>query len=301
MSQPRQIPPYAHSSLPGRPLLAWPDGRSVAFYLAVNLEHFVPGVPSTSIVPATASLPVDPLNHGWRDYGLRVGFWRLVETVDRLGIPVTAIVNSEVCERYPDVIEAGRERGWRWVAHGTSRSRLHTGFASAADERAALERMLDTVTAATGSRPEGWLGPALTETEDTLSLLAELGLGYTLDWCHDDQPGPVTTAGADDFLTVPYSVELNDIRAFLDKAMTGEEYVRMCADWLGQLKRDVPRTGRVMPLPIHTFVANQPSRHRYLEQVLAAAAADPQVWVTTADEIAAEYRARVRTRHSPRQ
>lgn len=285
------LPPYVHSPLPTRPLLEWPGGRPVAFYLAVNLEHFVPGLPSTSIVPATAGLPVDPLNHGWRDYGLRVGIWRLIESVDRLGVPVTAIVNSDVCEHYPDVIEAGRDRGWCWVAHGTSRSRLHTDFATPAEERAQLERMLRTVEAATGSRPAGWLGPALTETRHTIALLDDLGLGYTLDWCHDDQPGPVATAGADGFLTVPYSVELNDIRAFLDKAMTGTEYVRMCTDWLEQLERDVPRTGRVMALPIHTFVTNQPSRHRYLEQVLAAVVDDPDVWVTTADEIASAYRA----------
>jgi peptidoglycan/xylan/chitin deacetylase (PgdA/CDA1 family) len=288
MNNPSRIPPYTYSALPDRRLFTWPGERTVAFYLAVNLEHFVPGVPSTSIVSATAALPVDPLNHGWRDYGLRVGFWRLVEAVDRLGVPVTAILNSDVCQHYPEVIEAGRERGWCWVAHGTSRSRLHTGFASAQEEREALVVMLDTIARATGTRPAGWLGPALTETEHTVDLLSELGLGYTLDWCHDDQPTPV---GTGDFLTVPYSVELNDIRAFLDKAMTGEEYVRMCADWLGQLQHDLPRTGRVMALPIHTFVTNQPSRHRYLEQVLATAVADPQVWVTTADAIASHYRA----------
>ncbi|WP_326640679.1 polysaccharide deacetylase family protein [Streptosporangium sp. NBC_01755] len=259
----------------------------MAFYLAVNLEHFVPGVPSTSIVPATAGLPVDPLNHGWRDYGLRVGIWRLVETVDRLGVPVTAIVNSDVCAHYPEVIEAGIERGWCWVAHGTSRSRLHTGFSSPAEERAHLEQMLDVLCAATGARPMGWLGPALTETEATLPLLADLGLNYTLDWCHDDQPGAV--AGLREFVTVPYSVELNDIRVFLDKAMPGEQYVRMCLDWLDQLKLDLPQTGRVLPLPIHPFVANQPSRHRYLEEVLSVVMADAEVWPTTADLIARAY------------
>ncbi len=289
-SQHRPMPPYEYSALPDRPEFLWPGGEAVAFYLAVNLEHFVPGVPSTSIVPATAALPVDPLNHGWRDYGLRVGVWRLVDAVDRLGIPVTAIVNSDVCGRYPEVIRAGRERDWVWVAHGASRSRLHAGFESAEAERAVLEHVVDTIEEATGSRPKGWLGPALTETADTIDLLAGLGLGYTMDWCHDDQPGVVrTSADTAPFLTVPYSVELNDIRMFLDKAMPGDLFVRACADWLNQLKRDRPRTGRVMALSIHPFIANQPFRQRYLEEVLAMVVEDPGVWVTTSDAIASAY------------
>ena len=119
-------PLYRYSPIVERPPLAWPDDARVAFYLAVNVEHFHIDRPAVSLAPETAHLVPDPLNFGWRDYGARVGIWRLMSSLDELSIPATGMLNAEVCAAYPEIVEAGNERGWCWVAHGFSNSLFHS-------------------------------------------------------------------------------------------------------------------------------------------------------------------------------
>ncbi|MGO1057329.1 polysaccharide deacetylase family protein [Crossiella sp. CA198] len=279
-------PPFEYSPIVDRPPLHWPGGARVAFYLGVNVEHYLVDRPSTSIFAGTAHLAPDPLNYGWRDYGPRVGIWRLIKTLDRLGLRASVLLNSDVAQRYPRIIEAGRERDWTWLAHGKNNSTLQAGM-TLEEERAYLTEVVDTIEAHTGRRPRGWMGPALTETFQTPALLAELGLGYVLDWTNDDQPYPLTVPG---LLSVPYSVELNDIGLFLGKSLSGPEFVRVVKDQFDQLYADSADSGRVMALALHPFVINQPFRHRYLEEALEYVVNHPGVWLTTSDEIAGHYR-----------
>ena len=148
-----------------------PEGARVAFYVGVNVEHFHIDSPSTSIWDATASLVPDPLNYGWRDYGARVAIWRLIDSLDRHGIRASALLNSEAVRRYPQIIAAGNARDWAWLAHGKTNSTLQTAMAPD-EERAFLTEVVEAIEAATGRRPRGWLGPGLTETFQTPSLLA---------------------------------------------------------------------------------------------------------------------------------
>ena len=180
MADTQQIPPYRDWPIVDRPRLEPPDGKSMAFYVAMNIEHFHPGRRSTSRASVSAGLPVDPLNHGWRDYGNRVGIWRLIDLLDELGLRSSVMLNADAADAHPRILEAGRARGWAWVAHGATNSQLWTGFADRDAERAALADVVDRIAQATGRRPRGWLGPALTETADTLPLAAELGLTYSL-------------------------------------------------------------------------------------------------------------------------
>ncbi|MCK2241822.1 MULTISPECIES: polysaccharide deacetylase family protein [unclassified Crossiella] len=279
-------PPFAYSPIVDRPPLHWPGGARVAFYLGVNVEHYLVDQPSTSIFAGTTHLSPDPLNYGWRDYGPRVGIWRLIKTLDRLGLRASVLLNSDVAQRYPQIIEAGRERDWTWLAHGKNNSTLQADM-TVEEERAYLTEVVDTIEAHTGRRPRGWMGPALTETFQTPRLLAELGLGYLLDWTNDDQPYPLTVPG---LLSVPYSVELNDIGLFLGKSLSGPEFVRVVKDQFDQLYADSADSGRVMALALHPFVINQPFRHRYLEEALEYVVNHPGVWLTTSDEIAEHYR-----------
>ncbi|WP_158103570.1 polysaccharide deacetylase family protein, partial [Crossiella equi] len=166
-------PPYLYRPIVDRPPLRWPGGKRVAVYVGLNVEHFVPGLPSTSIWPPTAELVPDPLNHGWRDYGNRVGIWRLAGILDRHGVRASVLLNSAVAEHYPRIIEAGRARDWAWLAHGRTNSVLHNGFGPQ-EEREVLTDIVRTITEATGRPPRGWMGPALSETEHTPELLAEL-------------------------------------------------------------------------------------------------------------------------------
>ena len=225
---------YEYSPITEREPIHWPDDARVAFYLGLNIEHFHVDSPSTSLWEGTASLVPDPLNYGWRDYGARVAIWRLIESLDRHGIRASALLNSEVVHRYPQIIDAGRDRNWAWLAHGKTNSMLQTGMA-ANEERAFLTDVVETIENATGRRPRGWLGPGLTETFQTPSLLADLGLGYVLDWTNDDQPYPLNVPG---MLSVPYSVELNDLNLFISRGLTGPAFVQVVKDQLEQLYVD---------------------------------------------------------------
>ncbi|MCO1576309.1 polysaccharide deacetylase family protein [Crossiella sp. SN42] len=278
-------PPYEYSPIIDRPALHWPQGKRIAVYVGLNIEHFLPGHPSTSIWPGTAELTPDPLNHGWRDYGNRVGIWRITDILDRHGLRASVLLNSTVPEHYPQIIEAGNARDWAWLAHGSTNSILHTGL-DLAEERRVLTGIVDTITTATGQRPRGWMGPGLTETANTPALLAELGLSYVLDWTNDDQPYPLTVPG---MLSVPYTVELNDLMVFAKH--TGPEFTRMVQDTYEVLHAESEHSGRVLPLALHPFVIGQPFRAKYLDEALAFLAAQPDVWLTTSDEIAEHYRA----------
>jgi allantoinase len=226
----------------------------------------------------------DALNYGWRDYGVRVGIWRTMESLDRYGIPASVLLNSDVARHYPQIVAAGRQRDWAWLAHGRTNSILQAGM-DPEQEKAFLAEVVDTIEAATGQRPRGWMGPGLTETFETPRLLAELGLEYVLDWTNDDQPYRLNVPGV---ISVPYSLELNDLGLF-GKGISGPEFVRIVQDQYEQLAADSRDSGRVMALALHPFVTGQAFRAKYLDQALAFLAAQPDVWLTTSDEIADHY------------
>ncbi|GAA1951088.1 polysaccharide deacetylase family protein [Amycolatopsis minnesotensis] len=288
MTNPTDNALFDYSPITERPPISWPGGARVAAYIGLNVEHFLVDRPSTSIWPGSADLVPDALNYGWRDYGPRVGIWRTIQSLDRHGIRASALVNSAVAEHYPQIITAGLERNWAWLAHGRTNSILHTGM-TRDEERDFLTDVVDTITTATGRRPQGWMGPGLTETFNTPALLAELGLNYVLDWTNDDQPYRLNTSG---MLSVPYSIELNDLLLF-SKGFTGPEFVQMVKDQHEQLHADSEHSGRVMALALHPFVIGQPFRHKYLDQALEYLAAQPDIWLTTSDEIADHYRSTV--------
>ncbi len=278
--------PYEHSPIVSRPPLAFPGGARLAFYVGLNIERFRPGLP----VEAGAGPVPDPLGHGWRDYGNRVGIWRLMDLFDDLGIRVSGIINSDAARAHPEIVEAGVERQWSWVAHGQTNSTFVSGM-SPAEEQQHLAEMCAVYDATLPARPTGWLGPGLTETHATPRLLADAGFTYVLDWCCDDQPFPLTVPGmlsVPYLLSVPYSLEVNDYLMFMrGPGLTGADYERVAFDQFEQLLADSARTGRVMALPLHTFVMGQPHRTKYLARVLRAIVGTPEVWVCTSDELAA--------------
>lgn len=277
---------YDYSPITEREPIRWPNGARVAFYVGLNVEHFRLGAPSTSINESTTGLTPDALNHGWRDYGPRVGIWRTMDVLDRHGIRASVLLNSEVTAHYPQIIEAGKARDWAWLAHGKTNSILQADMTED-EERAYLTDIVTTIEKATGQRPRGWMGPALTETFHTPKLLAELGLDYVLDWTADDQPFPLNVPGV---LSVPYTLELNDISLFTMHRMTGPEFLQMVKDQFDQLYADSADSGRVMALALHPFVIGQAFRTKYLDQALEYIAGHDGVWLTTSDEIAEHYR-----------
>jgi allantoinase len=250
---------FADSPITERPPIRWPGGARVAFYIG--------------------------LDYGWRDHGLRVGIWRTIQSLDRHGMRASVLLDSDVATRYPQVIQAGLDRDWAWLGHGRGNAILQAGM-SRDQERSYLTEVVDTIAAATGQRPRGWLGPGRSGTFQTPALLAELGLRYVLDWTNDDQPYRLRTPG---MLSVPYTVELNDLGLFLSRNVSGPEFVQIVKDQFDQLHADAEHSGRVMALALHPFVTGQAFRHRYLEQALAYLAAQSGIWLTTSDDIAEHY------------
>lgn len=277
---------YDYIPITERKPVAWPGGARVAVYVGLNIEHFHVDRPSTSIWEGTAHLQPDPLNYGWRDYGNRVGIWRLIEIFDRYGVRPSVLLNSDAAVRYPQIVTAGLERGWAWLAHGRTNSRLHANFDSREAEREELAEIVDTIRRRTGRCPKGWMGPGLTETFNTPELLRELGLSYVLDWTADDQPFHLNVPG---LLSVPYSVEINDISMFVARSFTGPEFCRAIIDHFDQVYADATGSGRVVALALHPFVIGQPSRAKYLDKALAYIAGHEGVWLTTSDAIAEAY------------
>jgi allantoinase len=292
MSGSRSNPFYEYNAIVDRPPLVWPDGKKVAVFVGLNVEHYTFGERSVGVLDAVASRDPDPINFGWRDYGARVGVWRIAELLDHLSITPSVLLSADVCGVYPRIVEAGRAAGWCWVAHGKNNSMFageEPPKIGEDEERAYLADVFATIERSTGVRAPGWLGPlGLSQTYTTARLLTELGARYVLDWGNDDQPYRMR-AEQGGLLSVPYSFELNDLPLFLRNGCDGQAFARMMTDACDQLAADAAVAVRVLPICIHPFVIGQPTRFKPFAQALAALAARDDVWLTTTDAIAATF------------
>jgi len=285
---PQEHDRFDYSAIVDRPPLRWPNGARVAVWVIPNIEHFLFDRPSTSIAPKSTSLVPDVLNYSWRDYGVRVGIWRMMEVMERYGVKGTVALNSDVCHRYPRIIHAGNELGWEWMGHGNNNSTL-INAQTEDEERALIRSVTDRIAKATGQRPRGWLSPALSETHRTPDLLAELGYEYVCNWVNDEQPYPMRVRQGS-LVSIPYSIEINDIPAFIEQKQSAEAFGQMIRDQFDVLYEDGAKTGRVMAICLHPFLIGHPHRSKYFAQALAHITARKEVWVTTGGEIVRWYR-----------
>jgi peptidoglycan/xylan/chitin deacetylase (PgdA/CDA1 family) len=278
-------PFYEYSPIVHRPPFELPGGSRLALWFGVAIEHYPWGKPGLSLVPYTADLVPDPMNYGWRDYGPRVGAFRLMDILDRAGVPVTGIVNSDACTEYPGLIEEALKRGWTsWVAHGDNNSTWQVGLERDAEVEL-VKKVTSTIEAAVGHPPAGWIGPALTGTMNTFDVIAEAGYRYTIDWADDDQPHWVNvTSGS--LASVPYQRELNDVVAFMLHHETGAEFAQSILDAVDQMLADPGDHGRVLGVGFHPFLVGQPWRAIHLARALEQLRDRDGVWLTTSDAVA---------------
>lgn len=274
---------FEYSPIARRTPIKLPGGARVALWVTPNIEFFHFGQPAIALTQMTASLTPDVLNHGWRDYGARVGVWRLMDVLDRNGIKATAALNSECCLHYPQIIEAGNDLGWEWMAHGRSNSELLAGLAED-DERAIIREVLNTIETHAGTRPRGWLGPALTETHNTLDILAEEGIEYVADWCNDEQPYRMRVRQGN-MVAMPYTLEVGDIPVFLEQGGTGEDFKRLIVDQFDGLYEEGGENARIMSIALHPFLVGHAFRAKYLDEALAYIHARADVWIASGSEI----------------
>ncbi len=276
---------YAYHPWRGRPPYAWPGGARLAVYLGVNLEHFAFGEGLGAELAPGGPQP-DVLNFAWRDYGNRVGAWRLLETLDELSLPATVLLNSAIYDYAPELVAAHRARGDEIAGHGRTNSERQSTLTEA-EERSLIAEATSAIARHEGMAPRGWLSPWIAESRATPDLLAEAGYRYTLNWCADDAPVWMTTR-AGPLLAVPYPQEVNDIPAIVARRDGAAQFADMIAEDFAERLRQV-RDGlpQVMGIALHPYIIGQPYRMRALRRVLAEISAQGRgtAWITTAGAI----------------
>ena len=266
----------------------WPGNKTLAVWIAPNIEvwHYdLPG--GTAISPNVTNRVPDVINYAWREYGMRVGLWRIADVLDAAGIKASVALNSAICETFPKAMEQMKKRGWEFMGHGTTNSENLAGLAPE-KEREVIQHVLKTIEQSTGKKVRGWLGTGLTQTYNTLDILAEEGVTYCGDWNSDDQPYPMKVKKGK-MISIPYCMEINDLPLFIRKNYTGEQYYKSLVDQFDTLYADSGKHSRVMGIPLHPMLTGQPLRIKYLQQAIAYIKRHERVWFATAGEIVDAY------------
>ena len=261
MANPRaEFSPIFH-----RPPLKLPNNARVVVWPVINVEEWDINEPMARTVLPTpqgvATLPDIP-NFGWFDYGLRVGFWRFKQVLDKYGIRATVSLNASVCLSYPTLVEECMKSGWEMLAHGFIQRVINRE----PDERAVIRRSIDTIAEATGTAPRGWMGPGLAETFDTPDVLAEEGVEYIADWCNDDQPYEMIVKSGR-MVALPYTVELNDIPIYLIQNHRSPELFERAKDHFDTLYREGADSARVMCISTHPYITGAAHRIKYYDAI----------------------------------
>lgn len=274
---------YDYSAITQRPSFHWPNGERLAVWICYNVEHFKTDVRSTSQSEQHADLKPDVINFAWRDYGLRVGMWRLFELMERIGLKGSVTLNAEVCLYERPVVEEMVKLGWCILGHGLTNSQRLTGLPEA-EERQVINDTLEIIEKTTGTRPIGWLGPGLAESYATPELLVEAGVKYVCDWVCDDQPFPIKVKNGK-LTSIPYTQHINDIGMILNAKRSDQEFYQQICDQFDVLYREGATIPRTMAISLHTFLSGIPHRSKYLEQALSYIKGHKDVWFCTGDDI----------------
>lgn len=270
-----------------RPKITWPNGARVAFWVAPNIEYYELDPP---VNPSRGSWPrpvPDVVTYSNRDYGNRAGHWRMMEVMDKYGVRGSVSLNVALCDHHPEIIAECKAREWEFFSHGIYNTRYCYGM-DEAQERAIIEDAFATVEKHTGQKIAGYLAPALSHTERTMDLLAEYGVLYTCDLFCDDQPQPVNVKKGR-FISIPYSLEMNDIIVYNFNFQTPRRYTEMLKANFDQLYEEGAESGTVMCIPLHAYAVGSPHRIDGFEEALAYITGHDDVWVTTGREIAEYY------------
>jgi peptidoglycan/xylan/chitin deacetylase (PgdA/CDA1 family) len=277
---------YDHVNINQRPDYSWPGGKRLAFYIAMNIEHFAFGA-GLGMDPTVRGGPQTSRNWAWRDYGNRIGNWRLFEMLDELKLPATILLNSSVCYHYPDIVAKIKERGDDVCGHGRTNAELLQSMWEH-DEVRVIKEVTEIIEQYVGKRPYGWMGPGANESKVTPDVLKEAGYTYLLDWPFDDQPMWMRTRSGP-LLSVPYPLELNDAGTLVGRDHTGREFADMIVDQFEELLEASEKQPLVFSVSLHGFIVGQPFRLRPLRKAIKHCVehkhAD-RVWFTRAGDIA---------------
>jgi allantoinase len=286
MKLPRERIPY--SAIVDRPALSLPSGARLAVWTIVNVEEWSieRNMPRTVLPPPFGQpLLPDLPNWSWHEYGMRVGFWRFLEVLNRFDVKATLAINGSVCKSYPRVAEAGLKAGWEFMGHGYIQRPMH----HLENQRQQIFDAVEAIRAFTGKKPRGWESPGLTETYETIDWLKEAGIEYVADWVLDDQPCSIQTAHGP-MVSVPYTVEMNDIAMMALQNHPSEEWLRRGIDQFDRLYAEGEKSARVMAISVHPYITGVPHRIGYLEKLYEYILQRPGVLMWTGEQILDWYR-----------
>ncbi len=277
--RPSSYGPFPYLPINRRPQLRWPGGARIAVWVIPNIEFFAldeqqqDGTKKIPDVPAWAK----------RDYGNRVGVFRLMDIMSKRGFPGTVALNSNVCDMHPEIVDSAKALGWEFMGHNESNTRRLTDI-PADTEQSTIVATLDRIEKAAGSRPRGWLSSGLQETWNSLDYLAGAGVQYVADWVNDDQPYRMELSGAS-IVSIPYSLELNDKPAYDHHGYTPDEFASMIKRQFDVLYEEGKTSGRVMAIALHPYLSGIPHRIGALDAALAYIRSRSEVWGATGAEI----------------
>lgn len=280
---------YDYQAINDRVDFCWPEGKRLAVYIALNLEHFAFGEGLGAELIPSGPAPDVP-NFAWREYGNRVGGWRLLDLFEQFALPSALLLNSSLLDHCPSLASAFLARGDEIVGHGRTNSECQSVLPEAG-ESALIAEATARIAAWSGERPRGWLSPWLAQSHVTPDLLKKAGYDYLLDWCHDDQPVWMRTRFGP-ILSVPYPQEINDIPAIAVRRASAAEFSDMIIDQFEEMLAQSTAQPLVMGIALHAYIVGQPFRLRHLRRALAhIAARRNDIWITTPGAIATHYSA----------
>ena len=284
---------YEWSMLTDRPKVVWPNGKKLALWVNVSVQHFPLNPEGKPVkLPGNMTMPYPDLRHfTLRDYGNRVGIYRFFDAFDRFGIRPTIALNAEIATRYPQLMAAINTRSDEVIGHSWNMDTAHAGGLDAQAEDALIKRSLDTLRSHTKQAIRGWLSPGKLETSATPELLKQHGVEYFCDWVNDDMPYPFHTQRGD-LWAMPLSTELEDRFVVMDNQHSEESWCQQVTDACDFLSAEAQtQGGRILALSIHPWVLGQPHRIKHLEAALARITARSDVWCASAGEILDAFKA----------
>lgn len=281
--------PFPYVPITQRPKLEWPNGARVALWVIPNIEYFLfnHGMPGDENQRPNPNAP-NPDVRRWsqREYGNRVGVWRIMEVLARYNVPATVALNSLICETHPQIMQAAMKLDWEFMGHGQTNTKRTT---EVPDAHAEIKATLDGIEKFTGKRPVGWLGPGLEETWNTLDYLVEEGVQYVADWVVDDQPFVMNLDGGKQIVSIPYSYDTNDSAIFVYKKHTAEECEQLFKRQFDTLYREGADSGRVMAICLHPWLIGMPHRIGALDATLDYICSHEGVWKATGSQIVQHF------------
>ena len=284
---------YDWSLLQRRDPVTWPGGARIALFIAPALEFFPldqPAEPFKAPGGMVTAYP-DLRHYTLRDYGNRVGIFRIMKLLDRLAIKASVPINAAVAERYPFLVREVARRNWEVLGYGVDMGKLHYGGMDIEAERALVTQSLSTLRQASGQPVTGWLSPAKSESMNTLDLLSEAGIAYVCDWINDDMPYPMRASGGT-LHSMPHSTEISDLTIILQNHHSEAAFAEQVRDQFDVLYREAEsQGGRIMALTLHPWITGQPHRIKALSRALEHIMSHDGVWSATGSEILAAYKA----------